>query len=101
MYAFAGKASAYDMDFYRNPDKTMRNGKEILALWERQGINTQSHLSFMCGSGWRVAEIYYDADVMGLKDIGIFSDGWIGWSNTPGNPVETGLPENTASSVRR
>lgn len=101
VFGYAGKKNAYSMEYYRNPDKTMRNADEILALWKGQGIDTTTHLSFMCGSGWRVAEIYYDADVMGLKDIGIFSDGWIGWSNTPGNPVETGLPENTASSVRR
>jgi len=92
VFGYAGKKDAYSMEYYRNPDNTMRNADEILALWKGRGIDTATHLSFMCGSGWRVAEIYYDADVMGLKDIGIFSDGWIGWSNTPGNPVETGIP---------
>ena len=70
----------------------MRNPKEFLALWQQQGIYTSTHLSFMCGSGWRVEEIYYYADIIGLQDIGIFSDGWIGWSSDPTNPVETGIP---------
>lgn len=93
VFGYAGSSGSYGMEYYRNPDKTMRRATEFLQLWEEQGIDTTKHLSFMCGSGWRVAEIYYYADVYGLKDISIFSDGWIGWSNTPGNPVATGTPQ--------
>lgn len=92
IYGYAGKHDSYGMEYFRNPDKTMRNAGEFLSLWQKQGIDTTKHLSFMCGSGWRVAEIYYYADVYGLDDIGIFSDGWIGWSTDPTNPIETGLP---------
>jgi len=93
IYGYAGKKDSYGMEYYRNPDKTMRNAKEFLALWHDQGIDTSKHLSFMCGSGWRVAEIYTYADVYGLDDIGIFSDGWIGWSTDTANPIETGIPK--------
>lgn len=93
IFGYAGTSGSYGMEYYRNPDKTMRRAVEFLDLWQEQGIDTSKHLSFMCGSGWRVAEIYYYADVYGLKDIGIFSDGWIGWSNMPENPVETGEPK--------
>ncbi|MEH0022486.1 MAG: rhodanese-like domain-containing protein [Desulfobacter sp.] len=93
VYGYAGRDSAYGMEHYRNPDKTMRNAREFLALWAGQGIDTATRLSFMCGSGWRAAEVYYYADVIGLKEIAVFSDGWIGWSNTPGNPVEMGTPD--------
>jgi len=93
IYGYAGKKDSYGMEYYRNPDKTMRNAKEFLALWHEQGIDTSKHLSFMCGSGWRVAEIYTYADVYGLDDIGIFSDGWIGWSTDTANPIETGIPK--------
>ncbi len=96
VFGYAGKESAYAMEYYRNPDQTMRNAAEFLALWKNRGIDTNKHLSFMCGSGWRVAEIYYYADVVGLNNIGIFSDGWIGWSNIASNPVETGVPSSPA-----
>ena len=92
-YGHAGIKNAYSMEYFRNPDKTMRNGAEFIALWEKEGIDTTKHLSFMCGSGWRAAEIYYFADTYGLKDISIFSDGWIGWSNDASNPIETGVPK--------
>ncbi len=36
-------------------------------MWEDQGINLKNHLAFMCGSGWRAAEVYTYANVMGLK----------------------------------
>lgn len=92
VFGYAGKTDSYSLDYYRNIDKTMRNANEFLELWEKQGIDTTKHLSFMCGSGWRAAEIYMYADVVGLQDIGIFSDGWIGWSNGSNNPIETGEP---------
>lgn len=92
VFGYAGKTDAYSLDYFRNPDNTMRNADEIMALWKEQGIDTSKRLAFMCGSGWRAAEVYYYADVYGLKDIGVYSDGWIGWSNA-GNPVETGEPE--------
>jgi len=93
VFGYAGKTDAYAMDYYRNPDKTMRNADAFLALWQQQGIDTTKHLSFMCGSGWRAAEVYYYATVYGLADIGIYSDGWIGWSNNASNPIITGVPQ--------
>ena len=75
---------------YRNIDNTMRNADEIQALWKKSGIDTQKHLSFMCGGGWRAAEVLTFAQVMGLSSTSLYSDGWIGWSNDRRNPVETG-----------
>ncbi len=66
---------------YRNIDNTMRNADEIRELWKRSGIDTRRHLSFMCGGGWRAAEVLTFAHVMGLSDTSLYSDGWIGWSN--------------------
>ena len=68
MYTCAGELSSSSMYHYRNIDKSMRNGDEILALWRDLGIDTKNHLSFMCGSGWRVSEILWYARVMGLND---------------------------------
>jgi len=92
LFGYAGKTDAYSLDYFRNPDKTMRNFDEIMELWHEQGIDRNKRLAFMCGSGWRAAEIFYYADVYGLKDIGVYSDGWIGWSNG-GNVIETGEPK--------
>ena len=69
------------MSVYRNKDLTMKNPKKILRMWTECGIDVNKHLSFLCGSGWRASEVLWDALVMGLKDVSIFSDGWIAWSN--------------------
>lgn len=66
---------------YRNIDNTMRNADEIQALWKQSGIDVRKHMSFMCGGGWRAAEVLTYANVMGLTDASLYSDGWIGWSN--------------------
>ncbi len=77
---------------YRNIDNTMRNADEILAIWKQAGIHTDKHLSFMCGSGWRAAEVLTFAHVMGIANTSLYSDGWIGWSNDSSNPIEQDQP---------
>ena len=80
VYGYAG-TSATTLEDYRNIDNTMRNADEIKALWKDAGIDTNKHLMFMCGSGWRAAEVLTYANVMGFDNTSLYSDGWIGWSN--------------------
>lgn len=94
-YGQAGFTGTNSLTPYRNIDNTMRNADEILALWNRAGIGTDKHLSFMCGGGWRAAEVLTFARVMGLPNTSLFSDGWIGWSNDRKNPIETGVVPKT------
>lgn len=91
IFGFAGIEGSSAMDFYTNPDGTMRNQEEIKDMLTTAGIDLDKHLSFMCGSGWRVSQILTYAQVMGLDNTSIYSDGWIGWSNDPSNPTVTGL----------
>lgn len=83
----SGRADVYSVDNFRNIDGTMRNANEFMALWKANGIDLTKHLSFMCGSGWRASEICTYANVAGLENISIFSDGWIGWSSDSNNPI--------------
>lgn len=92
VYGYAGTSSV-TLEDYRNIDNTMRNADEIKALWNSSKIDTNNHLIFMCGSGWRAAEVLTYANVMGLDNTSLYSDGWIGWSNDASNPVETGEPK--------
>jgi len=89
VYGYAGKENSYSMTYFRNPDNTMRRPEEFVALWEENGIDMNNTLAFMCGSGWRAAEILFFADVYGIDSVTLYSDGWIGWSNN-GYPTETG-----------
>ena len=81
VFGYAGKKSSSSMSYYRNIDKTMRNGYEILAMLQSCGIDTRNQMSFMCGSGWRAAEVLWYMRVMGFENVSLYSDGWIGWSN--------------------
>ncbi|QJA09246.1 sulfurtransferase [Romboutsia sp. CE17] len=91
VYGYAGTTSV-TLEDYRNIDNTMRNANEIKALWDKAGIDTNKELIFMCGSGWRAAEVLAYANVMGYENSKLYSDGWIGWSNDTSNPTETGEP---------
>lgn len=81
------------LDYYRNIDNTMRNADEIKALWKQAKIDTNKHLMFSCGSGWRASEVLTYANVMGLNNVSLYSDGWIGWSFDKSNPRELGEPK--------
>jgi len=89
VYGFAGINNSSSMLYYRNIDNSMRNPAEILTMWEDAGIDTAKHLSFMCGGGYRAAEVLWDAWVMGLNDVSLFADGWTGWE-LQGLPTVTG-----------
>lgn len=91
VYGYAGTTSV-TLEDYRNIDNTMRNANEIKSLWDKAGIDTNKELIFMCGSGWRAAEVLTYANVMGYENTKLYSDGWIGWSNDTSNPTETGDP---------
>ncbi len=90
LFGFGGKVGVNSLDYYRNPDATMRNADEIRALWQQAGIDSRKHLSFTCGSGWRAAEVLTYAQVIGLENVSIYSNGWIEWSRTADNPIEIG-----------
>lgn len=79
VYGYAGINNSSSMLYYRNIDNTMRNPQEILAMWQSAGIDTNNHLSFMCGGGYRAAEVLWDAWAMGLSNVSLFADGWTGW----------------------
>ena len=79
VYGYAGVNNSSSMLYYRNIDNTMRNADEILSMWKGAGIDASKHLSFMCGGGYRAAEVLWDAWVMGLTDVSLFADGWTGW----------------------
>lgn len=89
VYGYAGINTSGSMLYYRNIDGTMRNADEILAMWKSCGINTSNHLAFMCGGGYRAAEVYWDSLVMGLTNTSLFADGWCGWAQA-GLPSVTG-----------
>ncbi|OPJ55413.1 rhodanese-like domain-containing protein [Alkalithermobacter paradoxus] len=93
LYGYAGLSDSNSLDYFRNIDNTMRNFNEILSLWNKSGIDINNHLAFMCGSGWRAAEVLTYAQVMGLENTSLYSDGWIGWSNDTNNPIEVGEPK--------
>lgn len=99
-YGQAGFTGANSLTPYRNIDNTMRNADEIVALWKQAGISTDKHLTFMCGGGWRAAEVLTFSRVIGVPNTSLYSDGWIGWSNDRRNPIESGATVNSPRSPR-
>ena len=81
------------MQDYRNPDNTMRSFRAIAANWRGAGIVPEKSLAFYCGTGWRAAEAYFYATLMGWQNIAVYDGGWLEWSLDDGNPIESGLPE--------
>lgn len=95
VWGHAGSDNSNLQDF-RNPDNTMRNKDDVLAMWKEYDITPDKNLSFYCGTGWRAAEVLLYADAYGLEKISLYDGGWNEWSgNTgnPANPIEVGEPQ--------
>ena len=91
---------AYHMQHYRNPDNTMRAYPEIAANWADAGITRDKWVAFYCGTGWRAAETWFYADLLGWPRIAVYDGGWFEWSQDPvNNPIEVGVPEDAAEEV--
>lgn len=85
------------LEDYRNLDNTMRNKDEILNMWKEWEIDKNQRLSFFCGTGWRASEVFYYANIIGVKKISVYDGGWNEWSGNTGNPpspIEVGEPKD-------
>lgn len=80
---FAGDADD-SARIYQHSDGTLRDPREIEALWKRLGVGPRQGkgLIFYCGSGWRSSLAFLYAHEFGLTNIRNYSDGWSGWSTT-------------------
>ncbi|WP_227762119.1 rhodanese-like domain-containing protein [Zhaonella formicivorans] len=85
-----GDVWGHDIKDYRNIDQTMRNAAEIQAFWKEWGITPDKKIAFYCGTGWRAAEVWFYAYVMGWPNISVYDGGWYEWSSDKNNPIETG-----------
>ncbi|WP_299014013.1 sulfurtransferase [uncultured Photobacterium sp.] len=83
-------SDAYHLEHFRNPDDTMISADIIEAFWKHWGIEKTQQVSFYCGTGWRAAEVFFYAHVMGWDNISVFDGGWFEWSGDPANPTSTG-----------
>ena len=92
-------SDAYHMQHYRTVDNTMRAFTEIAANWAAAGITPDKRASFYCGTGWRAAETWFYAWLMGWPRISVYDGGWFEWSQDPvANPIEMGLPAGEAAA---
>jgi thiosulfate/3-mercaptopyruvate sulfurtransferase len=91
VWGHAGSAP-HSMEYYRNPDNTMRNYHEIAANWREWGITPDKRIVFYCGTGWRASEAFFYAYLMGWINISVYDGGWHEWSSDPSSPIESGDP---------
>ncbi len=92
-------SDAYHMQNYRNHDNSMRDYKEIERNWEEVKITPDKRVAFYCGTGWRASEAFFCAYLVGWERIAIYDGGWLEWSSNPDNPIETGVPSQTADPL--
>lgn len=96
-----GGTDAYSMADFHDPDGTLRNPEEILALWAGQGIQRGERLAFYCGTGWRAAVAWFMTRLAGWPDTCVYDGGWNAWQLEPALPVQLGAPDNMAQPDAR
>ncbi len=90
IWGFSGSAPSNVADFY-DPDDTLRNPKEIVALWQDQHIQQGDQLAFYCGTGWRASVPWFMTQLLGWQNTAVYDGGWNAWQMTK-LPVQKGVP---------
>lgn len=86
-----GGSDAYHMEDYRNLDYTTRPFEQLERCWAAAGIVPDKKVAFYCGTGWRAAEAFMNAHLMGWPDVSVYDGGWFEWSRS-GRPSARGVP---------
>lgn len=72
---------------HRNVDNTMRPCPEVASRWRAAGITPDKRVAFYCGTGWRAAEAWFHAFLMGWSQIAVYDGGWLEWTRDAGPPA--------------
>ncbi len=94
IWGYAGTDSSNVADYY-DPDGSLRNPKEIFALWEQQGIKPNDHLAFYCGTGWRAGIPWFMTQMAGWQNAVVYDGGWNAWQ------MDGSLPTKMHSTVTK
>ncbi|SEP87820.1 Rhodanese-like domain-containing protein [Basfia succiniciproducens] len=81
---------------YYDVDGTLRNPKEIFALWKEQNINQGDPIAFYCGTGWRAGVSWFMTQLAGWDNAYVYDGGWNAWQMDSVFPVQKGAPNNMA-----
>ncbi|MGV6988512.1 rhodanese-like domain-containing protein [Testudinibacter sp. P80/BLE/0925] len=99
VWGFAGTDSSNVADYY-DPDGSLRNPKEIFALWETQGINKGDSLAFYCGTGWRAGIPWFMTQMAGWENTMVYDGGWNAWQMDAKLPTKANSPLATKPNAK-
>ncbi|ODS22668.1 hypothetical protein AB835_12955 [Candidatus Endobugula sertula] len=91
----------WHMEDYLNPDGTLREAADLVSYWEDFGASTEDTLVFYCGTGWRASLAWFAAELIGVKNAGLYDGGWFEWSSDPKRSVLLGDPANQVSNLNK
>ena len=72
--------AVWGTDDFRNADRTLMAASELYLFWNSQGISSEKHLSFYCGTAWRSSLAWFYTYIMGFPEISNFDSSWFEWS---------------------
>ena len=83
LWGHAGRGpDVNDMRDFHDSEKRIRSAHDISSFWHMEGIRSDMHIGFYCGTGWRASLAFYCAWLMGWEHISVFDGGWFEWSQS-------------------
>lgn len=73
-----------------NADGTWKQGDELRAAFESQGVDLDRPTVTTCGSGVTAAALAFGLHLLGKKDVALYDGSWSEWGSDPSTPKATG-----------
>jgi thiosulfate/3-mercaptopyruvate sulfurtransferase len=73
-----------------NSDGTWKKGDDLIAAYDKAGVDLEKPMITTCGSGMTAAVILFGARLTGKKDVALYDGSWSEWGLDKDTPKETG-----------
>ena len=77
--------AVWGTDDFTNADGTLMAASELYPFWNSQGLSSEKHMHFYCGTAWRSSLAWFYAYMMGYPNISNFDSSWFEWSMGEGS----------------
>lgn len=81
------KSIFWQKNLIGSPNWTMQPAKELLKLYESQGVTREKEVIVHCHGGYMAAQTYFTLRLLGYTNVRLYDGSWLEWGNRDDVPI--------------